>query len=246
MNVKKIATMMAAVLLGGGLIWAAGREENNGIAGWKSMNVSMAQALGVADKPNTTVTAGAVGGEERNTKEAAVDKGVAVDKEATVDKETVAGGGKAGDGLKGTSGAAEAGSAGETVNGNAAGAAGGSGAASTAAGNASPPTAEVKDATGTVSSSTASSGTASTSAASTSTASSSTASTGQASTDGRINVNTADAAALMDLPGIGGKKAQAIIDYRSSKGAFHSLSDLGEVKGIGPKMLEKLEPLVSF
>ncbi|MNL40594.1 ComE operon protein 1 [compost metagenome] len=132
------------------------------------------------------------------------------------------------------------------MNGNAAGAAGGSGAASTAAGNASLPTAEAKDATGTVSSSTASSGAASTSAASTSTASSSTASTGQASTDGRINVNTADAAALMDLPGIGGKKAQAIIDYRSSKGAFHSLSDLGEVKGIGPKMLEKLEPLVSF
>ncbi|MDF9843974.1 MULTISPECIES: helix-hairpin-helix domain-containing protein [unclassified Paenibacillus] len=67
-----------------------------------------------------------------------------------------------------------------------------------------------------------------------------------AAADGRVNVNTADAAALMNLPGIGEKKAQAIIDYRSSKGAFRSLADLGKVKGIGPKMLEKLEGLVTF
>ncbi|NQX44623.1 helix-hairpin-helix domain-containing protein [Paenibacillus tritici] len=64
--------------------------------------------------------------------------------------------------------------------------------------------------------------------------------------DGRINVNTADFKLLMDLPGIGEKKAQVIIDYRSSKGAFRSLSDLGKVKGIGPKLLEKLKPLVAF
>lgn len=64
--------------------------------------------------------------------------------------------------------------------------------------------------------------------------------------DGRINVNIADTAALMDLPGIGEKKAQAIIEYRSSKGAFRSLTDLGKVKGIGPKLLEQLKPLVAF
>jgi competence protein ComEA len=59
-------------------------------------------------------------------------------------------------------------------------------------------------------------------------------------------VNTAGAAELMDLPGIGEKKAQAIIEYRNSNGMFRSLSDLGEVKGIGPKMLEKLESEITF
>jgi len=48
------------------------------------------------------------------------------------------------------------------------------------------------------------------------------------------------------LPGIGAKKAQAIIDYRTANGSFHSLEDLGKVKGIGSKMLEKLKDLVIF
>ncbi|MBY3621747.1 helix-hairpin-helix domain-containing protein [Acinetobacter sp. CUI P1] len=72
------------------------------------------------------------------------------------------------------------------------------------------------------------------------------ASTPAASQEGKINVNTAGTKELMDLPGIGEKKAQAIIDYRNREGAFRSLSDLGKVKGIGPKMLEKLKPIVVF
>ncbi|OBZ19207.1 hypothetical protein A8L34_06705 [Bacillus sp. FJAT-27264] len=67
-----------------------------------------------------------------------------------------------------------------------------------------------------------------------------------APTSGLINVNIATVAELMNLPGIGEKKAQAIIDYRNSKGAFRGATDLGKVKGIGPKVLEKLRPLVTF
>ena len=63
---------------------------------------------------------------------------------------------------------------------------------------------------------------------------------------GKVNINQADLAQLETLPGIGAKKAQAIIDYRTANGSFHSLEDLGKVKGIGPKMLEKLKDLVIF
>ncbi|WP_454192169.1 ComEA family DNA-binding protein [Paenibacillus sp. Marseille-Q7038] len=65
-----------------------------------------------------------------------------------------------------------------------------------------------------------------------------------ANSDGKIAVNTATRAELMDLPGIGEKKAQAIIDYRTEHGAFTKPSDLTKVKGIGMKMLEKMSPYV--
>lgn len=56
-----------------------------------------------------------------------------------------------------------------------------------------------------------------------------------------VNINTADQAALEALPGIGAAKAAAIIEHRTKNGNFTSKEQLLEVKGIGPKILEKLD-----
>ncbi len=61
-----------------------------------------------------------------------------------------------------------------------------------------------------------------------------------------INVNTATAAELELLPGVGPVMAGRIIEDRQANGPFRSAADLDRVKGIGPKTLEKLTPLVRF
>ena len=53
-----------------------------------------------------------------------------------------------------------------------------------------------------------------------------------------ININTADAQALTQLKGIGAKKAEAIVAWRKANGAFKSVDQFAEVKGIGEKTLE--------
>ena len=50
--------------------------------------------------------------------------------------------------------------------------------------------------------------------------------TAESSRDGRVDINTADASALMSLPGIGQSKADAIIAYRNEHGAFKAPEEL--------------------
>ena len=62
-----------------------------------------------------------------------------------------------------------------------------------------------------------------------------------------VNVNTADAQTISDsLNGIGLKKAEAIVTYRTENGNFKSLEDLQMVKGIGAKTVEKNKDEIQF
>ncbi|WP_235931397.1 ComEA family DNA-binding protein [Actinomyces respiraculi] len=68
---------------------------------------------------------------------------------------------------------------------------------------------------------------------------------GGSGTSGTVNLNTADAAELETLPGIGPALAQRIINYRTEHGAFTSVDELTSVSGIGSARLEALRELVS-
>ena len=60
-----------------------------------------------------------------------------------------------------------------------------------------------------------------------------------------FNINTATVSTLGSLPGLGPKKAQAIVEYRERNGNFTSVEELINVKGIGEKMMAKLTALIT-
>jgi len=63
---------------------------------------------------------------------------------------------------------------------------------------------------------------------------------------GVVNLNTATLDELVALPGVGEKRAQAILDARKERGGFKSVDDLLDVRGIGSANLEKLRPHLSL
>ncbi|MBE3073513.1 MAG: ComEA family DNA-binding protein, partial [Actinobacteria bacterium] len=69
-------------------------------------------------------------------------------------------------------------------------------------------------------------------------------STGAGSAGELVDLNTADASALDSLPGVGPVLSQRILDWRSEHGRFSSVDELGEVAGIGDKILAQIRPKV--
>ena len=64
-------------------------------------------------------------------------------------------------------------------------------------------------------------------------------------TSAKVNINTADEAALTSVKGIGKTRAKAIIAYREANGAFTSVDDLTKVKGIKAKALAKFKDQIT-
>ena len=60
-----------------------------------------------------------------------------------------------------------------------------------------------------------------------------------------IHINTANAALLDTLPGIGPAKAAAIIDYRTKHGPFATIEDIQKVSGIGPTTFANMKTQIT-
>ncbi|MFW5670306.1 MAG: helix-hairpin-helix domain-containing protein [Acetivibrio ethanolgignens] len=64
--------------------------------------------------------------------------------------------------------------------------------------------------------------------------------------DGRININMASKEQLMQLPGIGEAKAEAIVAYRNHHGSFMAVEDLLKIEGIKDGVLEKIKDKITI
>ena len=62
---------------------------------------------------------------------------------------------------------------------------------------------------------------------------------------GLVNLNTADVAALMTLPGIGESRAKAIISYREQHGAFVKIEDIMKISGIKQAAFSKIKDKIT-
>lgn len=64
--------------------------------------------------------------------------------------------------------------------------------------------------------------------------------------DGKVSLNSATAADLEKLDGVGAKTAEAIVKHRESIGGFSSIEQLQDVKGIGPAKFAAIKPDVTL
>ncbi len=64
--------------------------------------------------------------------------------------------------------------------------------------------------------------------------------------EGVVNINTADAAALSLLPGVGPSTAGRIVEFRTDNAKFESPADLMLVRGIGERSFERMRPYVTI
>lgn len=60
-----------------------------------------------------------------------------------------------------------------------------------------------------------------------------------------VNINSADKQTLMQVKGVGEKRAEAIIAWREKNGPFKAVADLAEIDGIGPSLIESNKDLLT-
>lgn len=63
---------------------------------------------------------------------------------------------------------------------------------------------------------------------------------------GKVNINSASVEQLSTVPGIGAKLAARIVEHRQKSGPFKSVQELMNVKGVGEKSFEKLQPYLTL
>jgi len=63
---------------------------------------------------------------------------------------------------------------------------------------------------------------------------------------GKIDLNSAQVEDLVLVPGVGGKLASMIVNYRTKNGTFSSIAEVEKIPGVGEKKRAKMEPFLKI